>query len=129
MIHGWDPRSTLEAVIPVGASADTIENEEGGDIGCKILPTTREQVNNVYAKQSRIEPTHVMIGYAHIMRRLDQEFLEIAGATYIIIPVVHFSNIKPVMIFPDRPRSRMHPMKLSYLKTVGFEIDIEMDMN
>ncbi|OWZ05873.1 LOW QUALITY PROTEIN: reverse transcriptase [Phytophthora megakarya] len=34
MIHGWDPRSTVEAVIP-GALAGTIEIQEDGDIRCK----------------------------------------------------------------------------------------------
>ncbi|OWZ03489.1 reverse transcriptase [Phytophthora megakarya] len=35
MIHGWDPRSTLEAVIPVGVLAGMIEIREDGNIGCK----------------------------------------------------------------------------------------------
>ncbi|OWZ09139.1 reverse transcriptase [Phytophthora megakarya] len=35
MIHGWDPRSPLEALIPVGSTRSMIETQEDGDIGYK----------------------------------------------------------------------------------------------
>ncbi|OWZ16156.1 LOW QUALITY PROTEIN: reverse transcriptase [Phytophthora megakarya] len=151
MIHGWDPRSTMEAVVPVGTLAGTIEIQEGGNIRCKSIT-------------NRLE--NKLIYYAYIQRRLDQESgytwiecvkdmqgnwhrpfhiaekiggyamkLEITESTHSIFPVVHVSNIKPVRMFPDRPlayRSRMQIkwilMKPFYLKTGEPKIEIQMNM-
>ncbi|OWZ04773.1 LOW QUALITY PROTEIN: reverse transcriptase [Phytophthora megakarya] len=51
MIHGWDPRSTLEAVIPVGSTRKHDRDPKRGDIGCKSITNRLEnQLINVYAE-------------------------------------------------------------------------------
>ncbi|OWZ23050.1 reverse transcriptase [Phytophthora megakarya] len=122
MIHGWDPRSTLEAVIPVGALAGMIAIQAGDAIRCKTITNTLEnKLTSGYAKISRIELTHIVIccnwienakklaQLWHVPFRVAEKIggyavkLEIAGSMYGIFPVVHVSTIKPVRMFPDRP--------------------------
>ncbi|OWY95059.1 LOW QUALITY PROTEIN: reverse transcriptase, partial [Phytophthora megakarya] len=134
LVHGWDPRSTLEATLPVGYGA--IETRGGGDIESsdiisnpenklKEVTADRADRHNEGVRSHQIEAgsriwlylDRVKEGYAGKLAHLwhgpfrvaekINEFsvmLEIAGTRYQIFPVVHVSKLKLVKDFPDRPR-------------------------
>ncbi|OWZ05337.1 LOW QUALITY PROTEIN: reverse transcriptase [Phytophthora megakarya] len=61
MVNGWNPMSTLAAVVP-GVLVGMIRIQEGGDIVCKNISDKLEnRLTNVCAKPSRIKLTHTMI--------------------------------------------------------------------
>ncbi|OWY97871.1 hypothetical protein PHMEG_00031491 [Phytophthora megakarya] len=88
LVHGWDPRSTLEAT----------------------LPQSREQVNarlrEVIADRTSRHNEDVGSHQIEAGSRINEcsTKLEIAGTGYQIFPVVHVSKMKFVKDFPDRPR-------------------------
>ncbi|OWY98644.1 reverse transcriptase [Phytophthora megakarya] len=136
MIHGWDPRSTLEAVIPVGSTRKHDRDPRRWRYQMqKYYQQVREQVNqrlreaiadradthNDLARPHPVESgsrvwlylDRVCEGYAkklHGPFRVAEKIGEhaIAGSTYSIFPVVHVSKIKLVQEFPDRPVTRLN---------------------
>ncbi|OWZ10981.1 reverse transcriptase [Phytophthora megakarya] len=114
MIHGWDPRSTLEAVIPAREQVNQRLREAIAD---------RADTHNDLARPHPVEPgsrvwlylDRVREGYAkklahlwHGPFRVAEKIGEYAGvgSAYSIFPVVHVSKIKLVKAFPDRPIAR-----------------------
>ncbi|OWY95799.1 reverse transcriptase, partial [Phytophthora megakarya] len=101
MIHGWDPGSTLEAVIPVGSTLNQRLREAIAD---------RADAHNDLARPHPVESgsrvwlylDRVREGYAKKLAHLWHE------STYGIFPVVRVSKIKLVKVFPDRPVARLN---------------------
>ncbi|OWZ06147.1 reverse transcriptase [Phytophthora megakarya] len=136
MIHGWDPRSTLEAMIPVRSTRKHDRDPRRWRYRMqKYYQQAREQVNqrlretiadradthNDLARPhpvesgSRIECVKVMQkSWQHGPFRVAEKIgeyavrLEIAGSAYSIVPEVHVSKIKLIKIFPDRPVIRQN---------------------
>ncbi|OWZ19427.1 hypothetical protein PHMEG_0006323 [Phytophthora megakarya] len=145
MVHGWDPRSTLEAVIPVGCTRRHDRDPRRWRYRMqKYYQQAREQVNQrlCEAIADRAGAHNDLIlreGYAkklahlwHGPFRIAEKIggyavrFEIRGSTYSIFPVVHVSKIKPVKIFPDRPIG-LTLMKLAYPKIVGSKSETQMN--
>ncbi|OWY95470.1 LOW QUALITY PROTEIN: reverse transcriptase [Phytophthora megakarya] len=134
LVHGWDPRSTLEATLPVGygvietrgdgyiESSDTINNpgnkpkeaiadradRHNKDVGSHQI----EDGSRVWLYLDRVKEgyarklAHLWHGPFRVAEKIN-EFsvkLEITGTGYQIFPVVHVSKLKLVKDFPDRPR-------------------------
>ncbi|OWZ06490.1 reverse transcriptase, partial [Phytophthora megakarya] len=83
LVHGWDPRSTLEATLPIGYRAGR-HNE---DIGSHQKAESR-----IWLYLDRVKE-----GY-------ERKLAHATGTGYQIFPVVHVAKLKVVKDFPDRPR-------------------------
>ncbi|OWZ04849.1 reverse transcriptase [Phytophthora megakarya] len=118
LLHGWDPRSTLEATLPVGCTRRRDRDARRWRYRVqRYYQQSREQVNarlkEVIADRADrhnedVGPHQIEAG-SRIWLYLDRinEFsvkLEIAGTGYQTFPVVHVSKLKLVKDFPDRPR-------------------------
>ncbi|OWY99261.1 LOW QUALITY PROTEIN: reverse transcriptase [Phytophthora megakarya] len=119
MIHGWDPRSTLEAVIPGGEHSQAQSRYE--KMAISNAKQAREQVNQRLREaiadradtHNDLARPHPVESGSRVWLYLDRigEYavkLEVAGSTYSIFPVVHVSKIKLVKVFPDRPVARLN---------------------
>ncbi|OWZ11970.1 LOW QUALITY PROTEIN: reverse transcriptase [Phytophthora megakarya] len=125
LVHGWHPRSTLEATLPVGYGA--IETRSGDDIeSSDIISNSENKLKEAIADRADRHNEDVgshqieagsPIGYArklahlwHGSFRVTEKInyfsvkLKIAGTGYQIFPVVHVSKLKLVKDFPDLPR-------------------------
>ncbi|GMF21628.1 unnamed protein product [Phytophthora fragariaefolia] len=121
LVHGWDPRSTLEATIPVGSTRR--QDRDPRRWRCQIqrhYQKAREQVNERLreAIADRAD-SHNETARAHQFEAGSRvwfgkvgEFavrIEVAGTEYRLFPVVHVSKLKLVKIFPDRPQIQLSP--------------------
>ncbi|POM62667.1 reverse transcriptase [Phytophthora palmivora] len=134
LLHGWDPRSTLEAMIPLGSTRRQDREPRRWRYRIqKQYQQAREQVNTKLreAIQERadrhnetVRPHEIEVG-AQVWLYLDWvkegyarklahmwhgpfRVLELyAGTEYQHFQVVHVSKIKPVRQFPDRPQMRL----------------------
>ncbi|OWZ00886.1 LOW QUALITY PROTEIN: reverse transcriptase [Phytophthora megakarya] len=129
LVHGWDPRSTLEATLPVGCTRRRDRDARRWRYRVqRHYHQSREQVNvrlreaiadwafrhNEDVGSHQIEAgsriwlylDRVKEGYARKLAHLSHGpfRLDIAGTGYPIFPVVHVSKLKLVKDFPDRPR-------------------------
>ncbi|OWY93094.1 reverse transcriptase [Phytophthora megakarya] len=135
LIHGWDPRSTLEAVIPVGSTRRHDRDPRRWRYRMqKYYRQVREQVNqhlreaiadradthNDLVQPHLVEAgsriwlylDRVREGYAKKLAHLWHGPFRVAEkigerSAYSIFPVVHVSKIKLVKTFPDRPVARL----------------------
>ncbi|OWZ16418.1 reverse transcriptase [Phytophthora megakarya] len=125
LVHGWDPRSTLEAKLPVGCTERRDRDarrwrywvqrhyqQSRGQVNAKL----REAIADLASRHNEDVGSHkieavsrvclyldrVKEGYAWKLAHLIK--LEIAGTGYQIFPAVHVSKLKLVKDFPDRPR-------------------------
>ncbi|POM71787.1 LOW QUALITY PROTEIN: Reverse transcriptase, partial [Phytophthora palmivora] len=135
LLHGWDPRSTLEAMIPLGSTRRR-DREPRRWRYCihKQYQQVREQVNTKLreANQERadrhnetVRPHEIEVG-AQVWLYLDRVKegyarklahmwhgpfrwvnMQYTGTEYRHFPVVHVSKLKPVRQFPDRPKTRL----------------------
>ncbi|OWY94164.1 reverse transcriptase [Phytophthora megakarya] len=121
MIHGWDPRSTLEAVIPqareqvnqrlreaIADRADThndLARPHPVESGSRVW-LCLDRVRESYAKKL----AHIWHGPFRVAEKIGEYAvrLEVAGSAYSIFPVVQVSKIKLVKVFPDRPVARLN---------------------
>ncbi|OWZ19696.1 hypothetical protein PHMEG_0006025 [Phytophthora megakarya] len=158
MVHGWDPRSTLEAVILLESTRR--QNRDPRRWRYRIqrhYQQAREQVNlrlrdaiSYRADQHNdvVRPHQVEAGSRKLARLWHGPFrvaekigeyavkLEIAGFAYNIFPVDHVSKIKPVREFPNRPvirlttqdQDRLDSDEEPFLEIDGFKIAIRMSM-
>ncbi|POM58659.1 Hypothetical protein PHPALM_36670 [Phytophthora palmivora] len=129
LLHGWDPRSTLEATVPLESTRRRDREPRRWRYRIqKQYQQAREQVNErlrdaIQERADRHNETvlpHKIEGYvrklAHmwhgpfrVLELVDEHAvrLVIAGTKYRLFPVVHVSKIKPVRQFPDRPKPRL----------------------
>ncbi|OWZ13096.1 reverse transcriptase [Phytophthora megakarya] len=135
MIHGWDPRSTLEAVIPVGSTRRHDRDPRRWRYQMqKYYQQSREQVNQ------RLREAIVNRADTHNDLSPDQE----SGCTWIDevgdrrINIQHLPGsacVKLVKIFPNRPVARLEQSEgdrvdfdeVLYLKAAGSRIEIQMN--
>ncbi|OWZ04287.1 LOW QUALITY PROTEIN: reverse transcriptase [Phytophthora megakarya] len=134
LVHGWDPRSTLEATLPVGCARRRDRDARRWRYRVqRYYQQSREQVNarlkeaiadragrqnedvgshKIEAGSHRVKEgyarklAHMWHGPFRVAEKIN-EFsvkLEIAGTGYQIFPVVHVSKLKLVKDFPDQPR-------------------------
>ncbi|POM58573.1 LOW QUALITY PROTEIN: Reverse transcriptase [Phytophthora palmivora] len=137
VVHGWDPRSTLEAVIPE-VREDMIAIHDGGDIGSSgtinkfesrlingyradlhnqgIRPHQIEVGSRVWVYLDRVKEeyakklAHLWYGPFRIVEKAGEHAikLEIAGSGYHVFPVVQVTQLKLVNEYPDRPLVRLN---------------------
>ncbi|OWZ04123.1 LOW QUALITY PROTEIN: reverse transcriptase [Phytophthora megakarya] len=108
LVHGWDPRSTLEATLPVGCTRRRDRDARRWRYRVqRYYQQSREQVNARLKEEGYARKlAHLWHGPFRVAEKIN-EFsvkLEIAGTGYQIFPVVHVSKLKLVKDFPDRPR-------------------------
>ncbi|OWZ07770.1 reverse transcriptase [Phytophthora megakarya] len=126
IIHGWDPRSTLEVEIPVESTRKHDRDPRREQVNQRLgeAIADRADMHNDLARPHPVESgsrvwlylDRVREGYAkklahlwHGPFRVAEKIaeyavtLEVAGSAYSIFPVVHVSKIKLVKAFPDRP--------------------------
>ncbi|OWZ06248.1 reverse transcriptase [Phytophthora megakarya] len=136
MIHDWDPRSALEAVIPVGSTRRYDRDPRRWRYRMqKYYQQAREQVSqrlrepiadradthNDLARPHPVESgsrvwlyldrlAHLWHGPFRVAKKIGEYAvrLEVAGSTYSIFPVVHVSKIKLVKVFPDQLVARLN---------------------
>ncbi|POM71370.1 LOW QUALITY PROTEIN: Reverse transcriptase [Phytophthora palmivora] len=127
LLHGWEPRSTLEPMIPLGSTRRRdCEPRRWRYRIQKQYQQARGQVNErLHRHNETVRPHEIEVGtqawlyldrvkegyarkLAH-MWHVDEHTvrLEIAGTEYRLFPVVHVSKIKPARQFPDRPHMRL----------------------
>ncbi|POM70256.1 LOW QUALITY PROTEIN: Hypothetical protein PHPALM_13327, partial [Phytophthora palmivora] len=136
LLHGWDPRSTLEAMdrredeIANPIDGDTVSRSNIGWPGSKSTQSCVRIFKNGQIDitklsdhmRSRLELkcgyrvkegyarklTYVWHGPFRLLELADEHAvrLEIAGTEYRLFPVVHGSKIKPVRQFPGHPQMR-----------------------
>ncbi|OWZ05113.1 LOW QUALITY PROTEIN: reverse transcriptase [Phytophthora megakarya] len=131
LVHGWDPRSSLEAVVCDARRWRYHIQGEYRRAREAVNENPREAIksgvdqHNENVRPHRIEEgTQVWLyldrvteGYArklahmwHGPNRVTEPIgnhaarLETAGPGYRIFPIVHLSKLKPVRTFPDRPK-------------------------
>ncbi|POM71031.1 Reverse transcriptase [Phytophthora palmivora] len=137
LVHGWDPRSTLEATIPLGSTrrreceprwwryhiqrqyqrAKEVLNEQ-----LRQAMRVRSDRHNENARPHRIKEGIQVWLYldrvkegAHAVWpfRVNEVIgdyaarLEVAGTGHRISPIVHLSKLKSVRTFPDRPKTML----------------------
>ncbi|OWZ05121.1 reverse transcriptase [Phytophthora megakarya] len=109
MIHGWDPRSTLEAVIAVGST----RRYDRDPRWCRyqMQKYYRGWIKSLVVLRSSDakKRAHLWHGPFCVAEKMGEYAvrLEIAGSTYSSFPVGHVSKIKLIKIFPDRPVARL----------------------
>ncbi|OWZ11304.1 hypothetical protein PHMEG_00015692 [Phytophthora megakarya] len=145
MIHGWDPRSTLEAVIPVGSTRRHDRDPRRGQYRMqKYYDHDREHVNQRLREaisdradtHNDLVCPHPVEAGSRVWLYLDRKLghlwhgpfhgaekireyamkLDITGSTYSIFPL------------RSRMQTKLTSMKLSYLKTIGSKIETQMNM-
>jgi hypothetical protein len=140
LIHGWDPRSTLEAALPVGSTRRRDRNPRRwryhiqthyrrarAEVNERLREAiqARAEAHNEDVRPHRIEVgsqvwlyldcvkegyakklAHMWHGPFRVIEMMGEHAarLETAGTDYRVFPVVHLSKLKPVRLFPDRPR-------------------------
>ncbi|KAE8881312.1 hypothetical protein PF003_g34773 [Phytophthora fragariae] len=109
LVHGWDARSTLEAILPVGSSdRATRHNEEVRpheiEIGSQVW-LYLDRVKEGYARKL----AHLWHGPFRVTEKIGEHAVKIetAGTEYRLFPVAHISKLKLVRTFPDRPTARL----------------------
>jgi len=143
LIHGWDPRNTLEAMIPVGSTRRKDRDARRWRYHIqRHYQAAREQVNerlreaiqgradrhNEIAQPSQIEAgqqvwlyldrvkegyarklAHMWHGPFRVSEKIGQHAarLEVRGTEYRLHPIVHVSKLKPVRMYPDRPKTEL----------------------
>ncbi|POM81868.1 Hypothetical protein PHPALM_100 [Phytophthora palmivora] len=119
MVHEWDPRSTLEAVIPVGKQLNQRLREAISDRADlhnqETSPHQIEVGSRVWLYLNRVKEgyatklAHLWHGPFRIVEKVGEQAvkLEIAGSGYHVFPVVHVTKLKPVKEYPDRPLIRL----------------------
>ncbi|POM66377.1 LOW QUALITY PROTEIN: Hypothetical protein PHPALM_17772 [Phytophthora palmivora] len=134
LLHGWDPRSTMEAMIPLGSTRRRDREPRQWRFRSNISKLVSRLTRNyeMRSKKGQIDTmkrsdhmrsklelkcgNRVKEGYARKLAHMWQVLslvdehdvrLEIAGTEYRLFPVVHVSKIKPVRQFPDRPQMRL----------------------
>ncbi|POM73861.1 Reverse transcriptase [Phytophthora palmivora] len=114
LVHGWDPRSTLEAVMPIGSTRkqdvvpqrwrDEQHNEH-------VRPHGIEEGTQVWLYLDRVKEGfarklalmwHGPFRVAELIG-IHAARLETTGSGYRIFPIVRLSKLKSVKTFPDRP--------------------------
>ncbi|POM58035.1 LOW QUALITY PROTEIN: Reverse transcriptase [Phytophthora palmivora] len=145
MLHGWDPRFTLEAVIPVGS---TRRHEHDRDSrrwryriqryyqqaisdranlhNQEIRPHQIEVGSRVWLYLDRVKEgyakklAHLWHGPFRIVEKVGEHAvkLEITGSGYHVFPVVHVTQLKLVKEYLDRPLMRL---------TVGSQDRLDFD--
>ncbi|POM75656.1 LOW QUALITY PROTEIN: Reverse transcriptase [Phytophthora palmivora] len=118
LLHGWDPRSTLEAMIPLGSTRRRDLNPWRYRIQ-KQYQQAREQVNEKlrYAIQERadrhnetVSPHKIEVG-TQVWLYLDRvkegyarKLAHMWHGPFRVLELVEEHAIKPVRQFPDRPQ-------------------------
>ncbi|POM74844.1 Hypothetical protein PHPALM_8134 [Phytophthora palmivora] len=134
MVHGWDPRFTLEAVIPVGSTRKHDRDPRRWRYQIqRYYQQVREQVNRWLREaisdradlhNQEIRPHQIEVGSRGYAKKLAHLWhgpfrivekvgehavkLEIAGSGYHIFPMVHVNKLKLVKEYPDRPLIRLN---------------------
>ncbi|POM74778.1 Hypothetical protein PHPALM_8208 [Phytophthora palmivora] len=120
MVHGWDPRSTLEAVIPVREQVNQRLREAISDRADlhnqEICPHQIEVGSRVWLYLDRVKEgyatklAHLWHGPFRIVEKVGEHAvkLEIAGSGHHIFPIVHVNRLKLVKEYPDRPLMRFN---------------------
>ncbi|POM78907.1 LOW QUALITY PROTEIN: Reverse transcriptase [Phytophthora palmivora] len=117
LVHGWDPRSTLEAVMPIGSTRKQ-------DVKLREAIRSRAEQHNKHVRPHSIEEgTRVWLyldrvkeGFARKLAHMQHgpfrvaelignhaARLETTGSGYRIFPIVYLSKLNPVKTVPDRP--------------------------
>ncbi|POM76148.1 Reverse transcriptase [Phytophthora palmivora] len=130
LLHGWDQRSTLEAMIPLGSTRrrdreprrwryriqkQYQQAREGDRHNETVRPREIEVVTQVWLYLDRVKEgyarklPHMWHGPFRVLELVEGHAvrLDIAGTEYRLFPVVHVSKIKPVRQFPDRLQMRL----------------------
>lgn len=143
LIHGWDPRSTLEATLPLGSTKSRDKEplrwryhiqrhyqraRDAVNVRLKVAIQDRADQHNADRLPHEIKcGTRVWLyldrvkdGYARKLAHMwhgpfrvaevcgdHAARLELAGTPYRLFPVVHMSKLKPVKLFPDRPKVQL----------------------
>ncbi|POM64370.1 Reverse transcriptase [Phytophthora palmivora] len=133
VVHGWDPRSTLETVIPVGSTRRHDRDPRRWRYRIqRYYQQVREQVSQQLREaisdradlhNQDVRPRQIEVGsrgYAKLLAHLwhgpfriienvgeHAVKLEIAGSGYHVFPVVHVTKLKLVKEYPDRPLMRL----------------------
>ncbi|GMF48263.1 unnamed protein product [Phytophthora fragariaefolia] len=89
LVHGWDPRSTLEATILIEAGSSVWLYLD------RVLPQASPYVAWPISRCGKGGRVPVRI--------------EVTGTEYRLFQVVHVSKLKMVKNFPDRPRIQLNP--------------------
>ncbi|ETP27877.1 hypothetical protein F442_22840 [Phytophthora nicotianae P10297] len=119
LVHGWDARSTLEAILPLGSTQRRdVEPRRWRYNVQRQYQQARKLVNEVLhdAIEGRAEQFNEDEGYARklahmchgsfrIAETVDRHAvrLETAGTEYRLFPIVHVSKLKLVKSYPERP--------------------------
>uniref|UniRef100_A0AAV1U787 Chromo domain-containing protein n=1 Tax=Peronospora matthiolae TaxID=2874970 RepID=A0AAV1U787_9STRA len=106
LIHGWDPRSTLEATLSVGIREHEIAIQRGGDT--KYKDNTSEP-DLRFEEGCAKKLAHVWHGPFRVVNICGDHAvkLEIAGTPYRLFPSVRLSKLKKVKTFPERPKDQL----------------------
>ncbi|KAJ8520142.1 hypothetical protein ON010_g17989 [Phytophthora cinnamomi] len=100
LVHGWDPRTPLEAKIPLGSTRRRDFRPHEIEVGMQAW-LYLDKVKEGYARKlahiwhGPFKVAEVIITYA--VR------LEFAGTEYRLFPIVHVAKLKPVRGFPYHP--------------------------
>ncbi|POM68730.1 LOW QUALITY PROTEIN: Reverse transcriptase [Phytophthora palmivora] len=126
LLHGWDPRSTLEAMVPLGSTRrrdreprrwryriqkNKLESRLTRNYEMQSKKGQIDTMKLSYHIRSKLEPKYrVKEGYARKLAHMwhgsfrvlelvgeHAVRLEIAGTEYRLFPVVHVSKIKPIV--------------------------------
>ncbi|KAG3186007.1 hypothetical protein C6341_g4133 [Phytophthora cactorum] len=131
LVHGWDPRSTLEASIPVDSTKRRDRDPRRWRYQIqRHYQQARSQIqagSQVWLYLDRVKGgytrklAHRWHGPFRVADKIGEHAvrLEAGGTEYRLFPVVHVSKLKLVKEYPDRPRARI---------TDEFEIEKITDM-
>ncbi|GMF42402.1 unnamed protein product [Phytophthora fragariaefolia] len=111
VVHGWDPRSTLEATIPVGSTRR--QDRDPRRWRCQIqrqYQQARAQINERLRRAiADRADSHNETAHPHQIEAGSRVWLYLDRVKEGLFPVVHVSKLKLVKNFPDRPQIQLNP--------------------
>ncbi|GMF30411.1 unnamed protein product [Phytophthora fragariaefolia] len=99
-----DPRSTLEAAIPVGRTRRQDRDPNRSWIKCMVIPGSGKRRVRPQASSYMAWPISRCEKVGEFAVRI-----EVVGTEYRLFPVVHVSQLKLVKNFRDRPQIQLNP--------------------
>ncbi|GMF38633.1 unnamed protein product [Phytophthora fragariaefolia] len=107
--HGWDPRTTLEALLPLDITRRRyrdLRSEQINRMNELVYMASKLGHRSGYISTASMRVTHLWQGPFRVVEMVadDAAKIEIAGSEYHQFPTVHVSKLKLVRRFPDRPQ-------------------------